>query len=241
MFIKICANTNLEDARLAAELGVDAVGFVFAPSKRRVTPEQVAEITEKLPADVEKVGVFATDDPYEIEHYVASAGLTAAQIHGAFDAERVRALAAEFGGKLKIIQTVAYAVDATDAEDREDTDDRFEWTLEKVFEEPVVWAVLIDAAKAGASGGLGVAVDWTHVAEIVRRAMRIRGGAREPRPRVILAGGLNAENVGEAIAALAPWGVDVASGVESSPGRKDPERLRAFVAAARAAGEKAEG
>jgi phosphoribosylanthranilate isomerase len=238
MFIKICANTNLEDARLAAELGVDAVGFVFAPSKRRVTPEQVAEITEKLPADVEKVGVFATDDPYEIEHYVASVGLTAAQIHGAFDAERVRALAAEFGGKLKIIQTVAYAVDATDAEDREDTDDRFEWTLEKVFEEPAVWAVLIDAAKAGASGGLGVALDWAHVAEITRRAMRARGGAREPRLRVILAGGLNAENVGEAIAAFAPWGVDVASGVESAPGKKDPERLRAFVKAARAAGQR---
>jgi phosphoribosylanthranilate isomerase len=241
MFIKICANTNLEDARLAAELGVDAVGFVFAPSKRRVTPEQAAAISEKLPADVEKVGVFATDDPYEIEHYVASVGLTAAQIHGAFDAKLVRALAAEFGGKLKIIQTVAYAVDATDAEEREDADDRFEWALEKVFEEPAVWAVLIDAAKAGASGGLGVAFDWAHVAGIVRRAMGARGGAREPRPRVILAGGLNAKNVGEAIAALAPWGVDVASGVESSPGKKDPERLRAFVAAARAAGEKAEG
>jgi len=236
MFIKICANTNLEDASLAAELGVDAVGFVFAPSKRRVTPEQVAEITETLPADVEKVGVFATDDPYEIEHYVASAGLTVAQIHGAFDAELVRALAAEFGGGLKIIQTVAYAVDATDAENREDTDDRFERTLEKVFEEPAVWAVLIDAAKAGASGGLGMAFDWAHVGEIVRRAMRARGGAREPRPRVILAGGLNAENVGEAIAAFAPWGVDVASGVESAPGKKDPERLRRFVAAARAAG-----
>jgi len=192
-----------------------------------VTPEQVAEITEKLPADVEKVGVFATDDPYEIEHYVASVGLTAAQIHGAFDAERVRALAAEFGGKLKIIQTVAYAVDATDAEDREDTDDRFEWTLEKVFEEPAVWAVLIDAAKAGASGGLGVALDWAHVAEITRRAMRARG-VHGSATAGDFGGRLNAENVGEAIAAFAPWGVDVASGVESAPGKKDPERLRAL-------------
>jgi phosphoribosylanthranilate isomerase len=228
MFIKICANTNLEDARLAAELGVDAVGFVFAPSKRQVLPERVEEIVDELPDGVEKVGVFATDDPYEIEHYVACVGLTVAQIHGAFDAEMVRALSAEFGGELKIIQTVAYAVDAID---RADADERFERTLEAVFDEPAVWAVLIDAAKSGASGGLGVAFDWAHVAEIVQRAI----GAREPRPRVILAGGLNAENVAQAIEALKPWGVDVASGVEASPGRKDPARLRAFVDAARKA------
>jgi phosphoribosylanthranilate isomerase len=229
MFIKICANTNLEDARLAAELGADAVGFVFAPSKRRVMAEQVAAITSELPAGMEKVGVFATDDPYEVERYVERAGLTAAQLHGAFDAAMVRALAAESGGRLKIIQTVAYAVDA---EDREDADDRFEWTLATVFDEPAVRAVLIDAAKSGASGGLGVAFDWAHVAEIVRRVI----GAREPRPRVILAGGLNAENVAQAIEALQPWGVDVASGVEASPGKKDPARLRAFVNAARQAG-----
>jgi phosphoribosylanthranilate isomerase len=226
MFIKICANTNLEDARLAVELGVDAVGFVYAPSKRRVTPEQAEEIVRALPAGVEKVGVFATDDPYEIEHYMACSGLTVAQIHGVFDVEMVRALSAEFGGELKIIQTVAYAVDAKDRVE----DERFARTLKAVFDEPVVWAVLIDAAKAGASGGLGVAMDWAHVAEIVRRAI----GVREPRPRVILAGGLNAENVAEAVAAFEPWGVDVASGVEASPGKKDPERLRAFVAAARA-------
>jgi phosphoribosylanthranilate isomerase len=228
MFIKICANTNIEDARLAAELGVDAVGFVFAPSKRRVVPERVEEIVRELPPGVEKVGVFATDDPYEIEHYVACVGLTVAQIHGAFDAELVRALSAEFGGELKIIQTVAYAVDAAD---RRDADERFERTLVKVFEEPAVWAVLIDAEKSGASGGLGVAFDWAHVAEIVQQAI----GAREPQPRVILAGGLNAENVTQAIAALKPWGVDVASGVEASAGKKDAERLRAFVAAARPA------
>jgi len=95
-----------------------------------------------------------------------------------------------------------------------------------------VWAVLIDAAKSGASGGLGVAFDWAHVGEIVERAV----GSREPRPRVILAGGLNAYNVAEAIEALKPWGVDVASGVEATPGKKDPVRLREFLVAARRAG-----
>lgn len=229
MFIKICANTNLEDAWLAAELGADAVGFVFAKSKRQVTAEMVAEIIEELPVGVEKVGVFDLADAAEIEDAVVSAGLSVVQLHGAFDASRVRALAEKFGGDLNIVQTVAYAVDAPN---RAEADAQFEQTLRSVFDEAAVWAVLIDAAKSGASGGLGVAFDWTHVAGIVERA----AGAREPRPRVILAGGLNAYNVAEAIAALQPWGVDVASGVEAAPGKKDPVRVRNFLVAARRAG-----
>lgn len=226
MFIKICANTNLEDAELAAELGADAVGFVFATSKRQVTIEAVAEIVLELPVGVERVGVFDLTDAAQIEHHVVSAGLTVAQLHGTFDASMVKELAAKFGGELNIIQTVAYAVDAADGGD---ADERFEQTLRTVFDEPAVWAVLIDAAKSGASGGLGVAFDWVHVAEIVRRAI----GTRKPRPRVILAGGLNAYNVAEAIEVMRPWGVDVASGVEASPGKKDPARLMAFLVAVR--------
>jgi phosphoribosylanthranilate isomerase len=228
MFIKICANTNLADAQLAVDLGADAVGFVFAPSKRRVTAEQVAEITSKLSASVEKVGIFATDDPYEVEHSVACSELTAAQLHGAFDQEMVQALSAESGGELKIIQTVAYELNPVD---RAVSDKHFEATLRAVFAEPAVWAVLLDAAKSGASGGLGVRFDWEHVAEILRRAYPSSG----ERPRVILAGGLRPENVAQAIKALQPWGVDVASGVEAAPGKKDPEKVRAFIAAARAA------
>lgn len=226
MFIKICANTNLDDAWLAAELGADAVGFVFAKSKRQVTAEEVAEIVVRLPVGVEKVGVFDLADAAEIEDVVVSAGLTVVQLHGAFDASLVRALAAKFDGDLNIIQTVAYAVDATD---RAALDARFEQTLRGVFDESMVWAVLIDAANLGASGGLGVAFDWAHVGEIVRRAM----DGREPRPRVILAGGLNALNVAKAIEMFSPWGVDVASGVEAVPGKKDPMRMRDFIEAAR--------
>ncbi|HEY1744241.1 MAG TPA: phosphoribosylanthranilate isomerase [Granulicella sp.] len=228
MFIKICANTNLADAQLAIELGADAVGFVFARSKRQVTAEQVAEITPELPAEVEKVGVFATDDPFEVEHYVACSELTAAQLHGAFDQEMVQALSAESGGELKIIQTVAYELNPAD---RAASDKGFETTLRAVFAEPAVWAVLLDASKSGTSGGLGVAFDWEHVAEIVQRAYPSSG----ERPRVILAGGLRPENVAQAIKALQPWGVDVASGVEETPGKKDSEKVRAFIAAARAA------
>jgi phosphoribosylanthranilate isomerase len=231
MWIKICANTNLKDALLAVEAGADAVGFVFAPSKRQVTGEQVAEIVDGLPEGVEKVGVFQTSDPYEVEHFVACTGLTMAQLHGAFDREMVESLHAEFGGELKIVQTVAYEVDA---KDREAADRRFEAMLAVAFAEPAIWAVLLDAAKSGVSGGLGMAYDWLHVAKILKRAK----GAHGPQPRVILAGGLNPENVAEAIAALQPWGVDVASGVEASPGLKDPKRLRAFIANAHAAGDK---
>ena len=219
MWTKICANTNVNDALLAVEAGADAVGFVFAPSKRRVTSEQVLEITRELPAGIEKVGVFATDDPFEVEHHVACAGLSVAQLHGAFDAEMVQTLSAEFGGNLKIIQTVAYAVDGS-------ADAPFVAMLKAAFTEPLVWAVLVDAAKGGASGGLGVSFDWEHVGGLVR-------GAMPEGRRVILAGGLQPENVTKAIAAFQPWGVDVASGVEASPGKKDAERVRAFIGAAR--------
>jgi phosphoribosylanthranilate isomerase len=238
MFIKICANTNMADAQLAAELGADAVGFVFAPSKRRVTAEQVAEMTPHLPAGVEMFGVFAMDDPYGIEHFVACSGLTGVQLHGAFDAELVRLLSREFCGELKIIQTVAYVMDA---QDREAADARFEAMLRATWAEPAVWAVLLDAAKGGASGGLGTAFDWEHVAPIVRRVVAEIEAATGQRPRLIVAGGLRAENVTEAIAVFAPWGVDVASGVEAEAGKKDPERLRGFIAAARAAFAKLEG
>ena len=220
MWVKICANTNVADALSAADAGADAVGFVFAPSKRQVTSEQVLEITRRLPAKIESVGVFATDDPFEVEHYVACSGLTVAQLHGTFDADQVQQLSGEFGGELKIIQTVAYALDAPDGPLR---DKEFVATLREVFAEPAVWAVLVDASKLGVSGGLGVAFDWSHVGGLVRQAM-----ARHNQ-RVILAGGLRPENVADAIARFQPWGVDVASGVETSPGKKDAARIANFV------------
>jgi phosphoribosylanthranilate isomerase len=228
MFVKICANTNLDDTLLAAESGADAVGFVFAPSKRRVSADQVAAITRELLPGVDRVGVFAGMPVSEIASAVRNAGLTAAQLHDAMDPAMVRALAAEIGTEFKIIQTVAYAVDAGD---RAAADAQFAASLQDAFDEPAIWAVLVDAAKSGASGGLGVTFDWTHVGGLVERAMH----GREPRPRVILAGGLRAENVAAAIAAMHPWGVDVASGVELTAGKKDPARIRAFITAARVA------
>jgi phosphoribosylanthranilate isomerase len=85
MWVKICGNTNLKDAALAAELGADAVGFVFAASKRQVTAAQVAAITACLPAVVERVGVFDSQDAEVIATTAYAAGLTAVQLHGGFD------------------------------------------------------------------------------------------------------------------------------------------------------------
>ncbi len=227
MWVKICANTSSEDALTAVEAGADAVGFVFAPSKRQVTTEQVTAITGKLPASVEKVGVFASDDAFEIERDVACSGLTAAQLHRAFKPDLVRTLSNAFGGELKIIQTVAYSLDAAD---RVRADKAFLAAVREVLAERSVWAILVDAAKSGVSGGLGLAFDWKHVGALLREAGEAESG--QP-PRVIMAGGLRPENVAAAIADFAPWGVDVASGVEISAGKKDPVRLRQFIAAAR--------
>jgi phosphoribosylanthranilate isomerase len=222
MFIKICANTNLEDALLAAELGVDAVGFVFAPSKRRVTPEQVAEITRGLPEFakmISKVGVFTSTDAEEILEAARVAGLTAVQLHSTFDPKLVDAIDAGSGSVLHVVQVIDVPVEMDLEELRA--------TLTAVLRHPYVVVALLDASHGGVSGGTGKSFEWERTAVVVREVQEAIGG------RVIVAGGLDAENVGEAIAAFAPWGVDVASGVEASPGKKDPERLRAFVAAAR--------
>src|SRR5450631_152443 len=98
MWVKICGNTNLEDAALAAELGADAVGFVFAESKRQVTAAQVAAITPHLPEGVERVGVFYSRDVEEIAATVAEAGLTAVQLHGGLDEGLIDVLARKFDG-----------------------------------------------------------------------------------------------------------------------------------------------
>jgi phosphoribosylanthranilate isomerase len=219
MWVKICANTNIADALLAAELGADAVGFVFAPSKRQVTMEQVAEMTRGLPARVERVGVFTSVNADEMVDVAAGAGLTMVQLHCAFDASLVEAIHAKSGGMLKVLQVVDVAAGA-DA-------DGLRGALSVALRHPYVVAVLLDASHGGASGGTGKVFDWKRTSTIVREAQA------ETEGRIIVAGGLRAENVGAAIAAFKPWGVDVASGVEASYGVKDPEKLRRFIAAAR--------
>lgn len=219
MFIKICANTTLEDALLAAELGADAVGFVFAKSKRQVTAEQVAAITSHLPEIVSKVGVFTSTDADEILRAASVAGLTAVQLHSTFDPELVNAIKAGSAGMLRVIQVV----DVTE----ETTADELRASLTAALNHSYVAAALIDASHGGSSGGTGKRFDWERTAQVVRQI------EAKPHWMVLVAGGLNPENVAQAIATFAPSGVDVASGVEAFPGKKDPAKLKAFIEAAR--------
>ena len=222
MWIKICANTSLADAQLAATLGADAVGFVFAPSKRRVTAEQVALITPHLPATIERVGVFHSLDAEEIAATTRTAGVNAVQLHGGVTPELARTLQKIFAGKIKIIQTIHWQVDA-DGSSATATD--IAQQLRQLHEEGIVDRVLIDSRVGTATGGTGIPFDW----DKARTVLTQNAG----RLKLIVAGGLRPENVAEAISRLNPWGVDVASGVEAEPGRKSPEKLAAFIKNAR--------
>jgi phosphoribosylanthranilate isomerase len=214
LWIKICGNTSLQDALLAADAGANAVGFVFAPSPRRVTPEQVAAITTGLPADSEKIGVFVDASPAQIIATVEHCGLSGVQLHSEIDLDAVAQVRAQFGPTFRILRVVHFGMDAASG-------------VASALEDPHVDGVLVDSRTATAVGGTGVAFDWAEAAATVFQKARRR--------KLVAAGGLNPANVEEAIATLKPWGVDVVSGVESAPGTKDPAKVRAFITRARAA------
>jgi phosphoribosylanthranilate isomerase len=220
MWIKICGNTNLDDAKLAAELGADALGFVFAPSARRVTSAEVAKITPHLPANVERVGVFQSFDAYEIARTSHEAGLTAVQLHSGVDFALLHRLHKLFAGQVSLVQTVHWQVDADGANAA-----IVAGQLRRLAADGLVDRVLIDSKVGVATGGTGVSFDWDAARETLADAA--------PELKLIVAGGLRSENVAEAIQRLNPWGVDVASGVESAPGRKSPEKVAAFIRKAR--------
>jgi phosphoribosylanthranilate isomerase len=220
MWIKICGNTNLDDAQLAAELGADAVGFVFAPSPRQVTAADVAHITPHLPEGLECVGVFPALAAQQIAGIAQECGLTAVQLHGGVNLELLRQLDEIFNGQVKLIQTVHWQVDADTANAAVVAEQ-----LRQIDADGLAARVLIDTKVGSDLGGTGVSFDWDGA-----RATLAEAGAGL---KLIVAGGLRADNVGDAIRRLNPWGVDVASGVEQSPGRKSPEKLAAFLRAAR--------
>lgn len=221
LWIKICGNTSINDAKLAVEADADAVGFVFAPSPRRVTPEQVAAITQNLPPHIEKIGVFVDASFDEISSTIVAAGLTGVQLH--FDAppELAHRLRSRFGPGMRIL-----GVEHFDAEQagKERAAPRA-----PNAPDPNIDAILVDSKTAAAAGGTGVAYDWALASETLFQ------NATGREPLMVVAGGLTPENVAEAIATLHPWGVDVVTGVEAAPGRKDAGKVRAFIANARAA------
>jgi phosphoribosylanthranilate isomerase len=216
-WVKICGNTSLADARLAVEAGADAVGFVFAPSPRRVTPAEAAAIISHLPASVEKIGVFVDAHVAEIYSTVRISGLTGVQLHFESGADLPAKLRARLGPGLRILRVVHFESSQADVVSKQ---------VAEHARNPHVDAVLVDSRTAAAVGGTGVAFDWA----LARKTIFGETGTL----KLIAAGGLNPANVAEAMATLQPWGVDVVSGVEAEPGRKDPIKVRDFVAKAKA-------
>jgi phosphoribosylanthranilate isomerase len=202
--IKHCGITSLEDAQLAAEAGAWALGMIFwSGSPRRCDLEQAQLIGTALRRTVHLAGVFVNARMEEIDRAVAFAGLDLVQLHG----DEGPAFCAEVARRTgaKVIKAVRV---------------RSRATLQAAAAFHMDF-LLLDAHVDGVPGGTGQTIDW----QLVRNA-RLRAP-------VILSGGLNPDNVAAAIALTDPFAVDVASGTESAPGVKDPERLRAFYQAVR--------
>ena len=207
-WIKICGTTSLEDALSSIEAGADALGFIFAPSKRRIRPEQAQAIISELPREVEKVGVFMNNSAAEIAKIASQVELTGIQMHGKEVPQEVYdSLPRERPNSMRTIKAVLVQQGS-------------EITIDDAGAPGVVDAWLLDSG-----AGSGKPFDW--------HAVRAKLGERQG--KFIIAGGLTPENVGDAIRIFRPWGVDVVTGVEREPGRKDPEKLKAFVAAVRKA------
>lgn len=202
--VKICGVTRLEDARLSLSLGAQALGFNFyEKSPRCLSPSDAWCILRKLPALAYTVGVFVNWDDSSVVALAKSLRLSAVQLHGE-ESEVIAARCAKFFPVIKAFRTGPKFV----------VGDLRRYTSASSF--------LLDAAPptegSAIYGGTGQLANWKAAA-----------GAARKFP-ILLAGGLTPENVGEAIAAVRPDAVDVASGVESRPGKKDPSKLRAFFA-----------
>jgi phosphoribosylanthranilate isomerase len=201
--VKICGITRSEDAELAAALGAWAVGFNFWPgSRRRCDPAVAAGIARALRRKVEPVGVFVNPALDEVVRIAEGVGLTHVQLHGDEGPSFCTAVAERTGARVIKALRIGSGADIRDAE-------RFHTHFH-----------MFDAAAGSAYGGTGRTFDWALVEQ------------RRSNVPLILSGGLTPENVAEGIAAVHPWGVDVASGVEAAPGVKDPAKVEAFIAAA---------
>ena len=214
-WIKICGMTNAEDALAAADAGADALGFVFyKQSPRNIDPEKVRAIVAQLPPRVEKVGVFVNESAEHVANIADRAQLTALQLH--FNSSFAnQGLQGWSPGNRKVYLALPAAL-FLDAGAQWGVSNQRSITFDAIF---------LDSGTAEQPGGTGKAFDWQKAALLVE--------AMAKTAKVVVAGGLNPVNVGEAIRILKPWGVDVVSGVEANPGKKDPKKVQAFIAAVR--------
>lgn len=195
--VKICGITRPEDALVAVDLGVDALGLVFyAPSPRNVTIATAADIARQIPAFVSVVGLFVNAEPSFVEEVIANVGLSLLQFHGDETLEDCERFGLPYIKAIRVkadTNLVQYARDFTSAK-----------------------ALLLDTYTEGVAGGTGQMFDWNLIPSAL------------PKP-VILAGGLQANNVAQAIRQVKPYAVDVSGGVEATKGIKDAQKIAAFM------------
>lgn len=192
--VKICGITNVYDALHAIDAGADAIGFIFAPSKRRINVETAQLIGREAPPFVKTVGVFVNESLLEIQKIQDAAKIDLIQLSG----DESEDFAAFFGPEA--IKTIHVSA--------------------KKPPIPSVYpynTILLDTAQGSQKGGTGKAFDWSLAIHMAKTR------------RIILAGGLNPENVVQAINIVKPYAVDVSSGVEKEPGRKDNVKVRTFI------------
>ncbi|PEU92550.1 phosphoribosylanthranilate isomerase [Bacillus cereus] len=196
MKVKICGITDMETAKRACEYGADALGFVFAESKRKITPKRAEEIIQELPANVLKIGVFVNESVEVIQKIADECGLTHVQLHGSEDNYQIR--------RLNIPSIKSLGVTS-------ESDMKNAQGYETDY-------ILFDSPKEKFHGGNGKTFSWELLGHM----------PKELRKKTILAGGLNALNIEEAIRTVRPYMVDVSSGVETE-GKKDVEKIKQFI------------
>ncbi len=194
--------TNWADAKLCVDAGASAMGFNFyAPSPRSISPAAAWEIIRRLPPFVAAIGVFVDWEPAAVSSLAQALRLSGVQLHGNESAADVKAIAARSMSVIKAVRA------------------RNGFRPESLKKFSTDSAILLDGFRTGMHGGTGATLDWELAAHAASHA------------RIILAGGLTPDNVAQAIAVARPYAVDVASGVESKPGKKDARRARAFMSA----------
>lgn len=198
MLIKVCGIKTLEEAKVVESAGADLIGFVFAPSKRKISPEQAQQISSQLSPHLKKVGVFVNESAENIIDIAEKVGLDYVQLHGDEDAS--------FARKIPYPIIKAFSIDQVDA---------------STIEEYPADYMLLDSPSKKYRGGTGEAFDWNRLKEL-----------KIDTSKIILAGGLNAENVRKAIQTVSPCGIDVSSGVETN-GEKDYDKIKTFLKRAR--------
>lgn len=195
MKVKICGITDLQSALAAVQLGADAIGFVFAESKRKIDMKAAKEIAEKLPESVMKVGVFVNETKKRIEQIASFTGLSHIQLHGEETPEFCRSIG------YPVIKAISVQTE-NELSNLQDYPSEF---------------ILLDGPKGKYNGGNGTSFKWQEI-----KTEELDG------KKIILAGGLDSDNVLEAIKLIKPYMVDVSSGVETD-GKKDVKKIEKFI------------